>query len=470
MEQQKRKISVRKVLQVLLTLVVTVGCVIAISSASHKEIIKTLTGLDIHIKNDKHKFVDAQLVRKDILANYPDVIHMPVNKVNIDVIEQKLKKNPWVANAQVYIDNKRMMHVNITQRVPVARIFEESGASYYIDGTMSIMPVSDRYVYYTTVVTGVPPIQNNKISDSANKSLMSQITYLVKKIERDSFWSAQVSQINMTTDRSFEIVPVLGDQRIVLGDTSRLDEKLENLFTFYKRVLSRVGWDKYEVLDLRYKGQVVASPALEWKMPAGAINELQWVETIKSKSAYNSNTFTVDSNGVVTKTAAPIVAVASAPSQQTLIVKDAPKTKPAAQPQAKSADVRKPALKAVTKSVAKIGPPEPPKDNPKVAKPAIKAVKKAVLKMGPPEDKATAKNAKPAKKETGRKTVEKKKQVAKVSAKKEKPKTTVSAAKKVTKKPPVKKEDKKKTTSNKQSPAKKPEEKKAAKYIYNNNH
>lgn len=469
MKQEKRKISVRKVLQVLLTLVVTVGCVIAISSASHKEIVKTLTGLDIHIKNDKHKFVEAQQVRKDIIANYPDVVHMPVNKVNIGAIEQKLKKNPWVANAQVYIDNKRMMHVNITQRVPVARIFEESGASYYIDGTMSIMPVSDRYVYYTTVVTGVPPIQNNKISDSANKSLMSQITYLVKKVERDSFWSAQVSQINMTTDRSFEIVPVLGDQRILLGDTSRLDEKLENLFTFYKRVLSRVGWDKYEVLDLRYKDQVVASPTLEWKMPAGAINELQWVETIKSKSAYNSNTFSLDSNGVVTKTVAPVVPVASAPSQQTLIVKDAPKSKSAAQQQAKIADVQKPALKAVTKSVSKIGPPEPPKENPKVTKPAIKAVKKAVVKMGPPEDKATAKNTKPAKKETNKKPVQKK-QVAKAPTKKDKSKTTVSASKKVTKKPPVKKDDKKKTTNNKQNAVKKPEEKKAAKYIYNNNH
>lgn len=467
MEQQKRKISARKVIQVIVTLVVTVGCLIAISSASHKEIAKTLTGIDIHIKNDKHKFVDVAEVKKEVLVNYPDVTRMPVNKVNIGALEQKLKKNPWVANAQVYIDNKRKIHVNVTQRVPVARIFEESGASYYIDGSMSIMPTSERYTYYTTVVTGVPPIVNNRISDSANRSLMGQITYLVKRIERDSFWSAQVSQINMTTDRSFEIVPVLGNQRIILGDTSRLDEKLENLFVFYKKVMSRVGWDKYEVLDLRYKDQVVASPTLGGQ-PKGAISELQWVETIKSKAAYNSNTFTLDSsnNGVVVKTV-PVVAVAAAGASQTLVVKESPKAQKAA---AKAEDVKKPALKAVVRSAVKIGPPEPPKEDPKVTKPALKAVKKAVVKMGPPEDKATAKKASPVKKETNKKADAQKKQVAKAKPKKDKPKTTVAASKKVTKKPPVKTAEKKKQ-DNKQKAVKKPEEKKSTpKYIYNNNH
>jgi cell division protein FtsQ len=505
MEQQKRKISARKVIQVVLTAVVSIGCVIAISSASNKEITRNLTGLEIHIKNDKYKFVEAAEIKKGILVNNPDAAHMPMNKVNIGAIEQKLKKNPWVANAQVYIDNKRMMHVNVTQRVPVARIFEESGVSYYIDGTMSIIPTSDKYVYYTTVVTGVPSIVNNKISDSANKSLMSQITYLVKRIERDSFWSAQVSQISMSAERTFEIVPVLGNQRILLGDTSRLDEKLDNLFVFYKKVLARVGWDNYEVLDLRYKGQVVASPALEWKKPTGAISDLQWVETIKSKSAYNGNTFTLDSNNNAVMSKAQVVAVAPAQSQ-TLVVSAAPVkkvivekpvAKSVAEPVSKPAvvnTIRKPepqakpvvkigppapketkvakksAMKALTKTATKIGPPAP-KETKVAKKSAMKALTKTATKIGPPEDKATAKSVKPVKKEKNKKPAAQK-QVAKIKTpvKKDKPKTTVSAAKKVTKKPPVKKVDNK-AKDNKQKTANKPGDKKnSPKYIYNNNH
>ncbi len=430
--EQKRKISVRKVLQVLLTLVVSVGCVIAISGASNKEIRKTLTGVEVHIKNNKHKFVDEAQIKKELLGS-TNVKHLALNTVNTAAMEQKIKNIPWVANAQIYVDNKKVLHVNVTQRVPVARIFEESGKSYYIDGTLSIMPTCDRYVYYTTIVTGVPPIIDNKLNDSANKSLMSQITYLVKRIERDSFWNAQVSQIVMSTDRSFEIVPVLGNQRIILGDTSRLDEKLDNLFAFYKKILTRVGWDKYDVLDLRYKGQVVASPVLEWKKPAGAINELQWVETIKSKASYNKNVFTLDSNNnaVINKAVAPVQAVAV--PVRTLVVNDAPAKKPA-----------EPAAKPV-------------------AKPAVKPV----VKIGPPEDK-------PVKKEVAQKPVAKAKVVAKPAAK---PKVTPAASKKVTKKPPVKKEpvkkaqakatDKKKEV-NKKKVDKAKENKSTPKYLYNN--
>ncbi len=432
--EKKRKISVRKVLQVLLTLVVSVSCVIAISGASNKEINKNLTGVEVHIKNDKYKFVDEAQIKKELLGNMQNVTHMTANTVNTGAMEQKIKNIPWVANAQIYIDNKRTLHVNVTQRIPVARIFEEGGKSYYIDGTLSIMPTCDRYVYYTTIVTGVPPIIDNKLNDSANKSLMSQITYLVKRIERDSFWNAQVSQIVMSSDRSFEIVPVLGDQRIILGDTSRLDEKLENLFAFYKKILTRVGWDKYEVLDLRYKGQVVASPVLEWKKPAGAINELQWVETIKSKASYNKNVFTLDSNNnaVINKAVASVQAVIA--PVKTLEVANAPAKKP--------------------------------------AQPVTKPAAKPVVKIGPPEDKPIKKVVTP--KPVTPKPVAKAKVVAKPTAK---PKATVSASKKITKKPPVKKEpvkkvqakatDKKKE-ANKKKADKTQEKKSTPKYLYNN--
>src|ERR1044072_7501184 len=186
--EKKRKISVRKVLQVLVTLIVTTSCVIAISGASNKEISKTITGINIKIKNAQYHFIDKAEIKNMLFANrHLDIMHTPVNKVDIHSMEKIISANSWVANAQVYVDNRRVLHVNVTQRVPVARFFEETGNSYYIDSTMSMMPISNRYVYYTTVVTGVPILKN----DSTGKSIMSQVAYLVKQIDRDTFWNAQ---------------------------------------------------------------------------------------------------------------------------------------------------------------------------------------------------------------------------------------------------------------------------------------
>lgn len=50
---KRRKISVRRVFQVLLTLVATTACVMGILSAARIEDNKRLTGIDIEIVNGK---------------------------------------------------------------------------------------------------------------------------------------------------------------------------------------------------------------------------------------------------------------------------------------------------------------------------------------------------------------------------------------------------------------------------------
>jgi cell division protein FtsQ len=433
--------------------------------------------------------------------------------LNIGKMDAAIAKNPWVANAQVYIDNNRLLHVNVVQRVPVARIFEENGRSYYIDGTMSIMPVSDQYTYYTTIVTGVPRLSN----DSTGKSLMSQVAYVVKRIEQDTFWSAQVSQIIMSADRTFEIVPVLGSQRILLGDTTRFNEKLDNLFAFYKKIMNRIGWDRYQTIDLRYKDQIVASPALQWKVPKETLDGMQWVETIKAKSAYNKNVFSLDSNNVAVVNKQPVMVASTAPMQPTLVVGNSNAGAHGAEKE--KAGEKKPAAKVeakpVVKTAAKAGPKpavtktplpvvkklERPATAKATAKPAErKDAKKPVVAATKTTDKKEVKKptvtaSKPAeKKEAKKPTAGKPAEKKKVEAKKtEKAKTTIAAKKKEVKKDTKKeakketsktskrevrkeerkkkKDEKKKKQEAKATPKKatKTNEQKNAKYLYNNN-
>ncbi len=275
---EKRKISVRKIIQAMVTILVTGACVTAMLSAARKQDAQHIKDFSINIKNEQFGFIDKAEVKERLLNDKDiDVKKISLGRLNIGKMEEIVATNPWVASAQVYIDNRKVVHVNLTQRVPVARLFDQAGNSYYLDNTLAAMPLSDRYIHYTTVVTNVPVLKNDSIGDA----LKAQIVKLVRHIERDSFWSAQVSQIILNDDRAFEIVPVLGNHKILIGDTSNLEEKFENLYAFYKKVMVRIGWDKYEVLDVRYKGQVVASPALPWKPPTDkAMSNMNWVKSI----------------------------------------------------------------------------------------------------------------------------------------------------------------------------------------------
>jgi len=285
---EKRKISVRKVLQVITTMIVSLGCIIAIAGASKMEDMKPVKTVAIHIRNDKKYHFIEQKEIMDLVINHRkiDIEHTPLSKLDLHTMEKVLLADPWVASAEVYMDNERILHFYITQRIPVARIFQQDKSSYYLDTTMSIMPLSKNYFYYTTVVTNVPELKD----DSSSAVMKKQIVSLVRKIQSDSFWNNQVSQVIVDSAGTFELVPVLGDQRILFGDINGMKDKFDNLFAFYKNVLNKIGWDKYETLDLRFKGQVIASPSLPYTGPVDkAVVNMNWINSIVETEARNDS-------------------------------------------------------------------------------------------------------------------------------------------------------------------------------------
>jgi cell division protein FtsQ len=285
---EKRKISIRKIIQVFLTLVVTTSCVVAMVSAARIEGTKTLASVAVHIRNDKkYHFIEQQEIM-DLAVNNRnvDVAHTPISKLDLHSMEQVILADPWISDAQVYVDNDRVLQMYVTQRIPVARLFVQNNRSYYIDTTLSLMPLSPNYIYYTTVVTNVPELRN----DSTGWALRAQIVRLVRKIQADSFWSAQISQVIIDSDATFELMPVLGDQRILFGEATGMADKFNNLFVFYKQVLNRIGWDKYETLDVRFNGQVIALPSLPYSGPEDkAVDKLKmnWITNMVEMEAAN---------------------------------------------------------------------------------------------------------------------------------------------------------------------------------------
>jgi len=276
---EKRKISFRKILQLLVTLIVTTGCVLAITSASRIQDKKVISGIRIAIRNENDcRFIDKQDVQDMLLANrHINIGSTPIAKIDLHKMEQIAQANPWISDAQVYLDNRQVLYVNVTQRLPALRVFETNGNSYYLDSSLHVLPLSDKYTHYSTIITNAPELKE----DSLSKELKAQMLTVVRKIEADSFWNAQVQEIVVTPDREFQLIPVMGNHRILLGDTSDLQDKLDNLFAFYQHVLNRIGFDKYQVLDIRFKDQVVASPSLPWKAPKDkAMSDMNWVKSI----------------------------------------------------------------------------------------------------------------------------------------------------------------------------------------------
>ncbi|MEI7504622.1 MAG: hypothetical protein WCJ61_15195, partial [Paludibacter sp.] len=134
-----------------------------------------------------------------------------------------------------------------TQRCPKFRVV--GFGSYYVDADRKTMPVSQNYAAYVPVVSG-------RITVSmATGKMFDFITFL----EENPFWNAQIEQINVRDDLKIELVPRVGDAIILLGKLDNYVAKLKKLNRLYTEGFKVIGWNRYKIIDLEYKDQVVCT-------------------------------------------------------------------------------------------------------------------------------------------------------------------------------------------------------------------
>lgn len=142
---------------------------------------------------------------------------------------------------------KGVLVVKVKHREPVMRVIT-SGGSYYLDKYGMRIPVSSNYATNVLVTTG-------SISESF---AVEQLLPFVMYVENNDFWKAQIQQVHVEEDGDVLLTPLVGGHIIELGDLGNYREKLLIMRAFYKQVLAKNNWDKYEKVSLKYNNQVVA--------------------------------------------------------------------------------------------------------------------------------------------------------------------------------------------------------------------
>ena len=120
------------------------------------------------------------------------------------------------------------------------------------------MPVSDQFTSRVILISGSyvkQILDQNKLG--ATESGV-QLMELINTIREDEFWNAQIAQLDIDSKMRITIYPQVGDERIEFGKPENVETKLKKLMIFYKEILPRMGWNKYDRVNLEYEGQIVA--------------------------------------------------------------------------------------------------------------------------------------------------------------------------------------------------------------------
>ncbi len=265
------------------------GIIVLLVAAVRKEDKQKCKGMFVAINGVSNNFfVDKQDIMQAI-NEYIDgsPVGKPVSILNLKALENDLQKNVWVKKAQLFFDNNTKLQVIITEREPVARVFSTTGTTFYIDSSITMLPLSDKFSARLPVFTGFP--SDKMVLRKADSALLREVYQVSMAIQQDSFLMAMIDQVDITAQRTFEIMPKIGNTIIALGDGQDAAEKFAKLKMFYKEVIAKAGWNKYSMVDVQYKGQIVARIKDRKEIIADSMKTLQVMQIIAANAERMAN-------------------------------------------------------------------------------------------------------------------------------------------------------------------------------------
>ena len=205
-------------------------------------------------QNDLIKDKDIkEIIKRSFDANLNE---SKVGQIDVKRVENVLEQDPFIENAEVFIDVANNLDVKITQREPISRIIDNNGLNYYLDKNGIRMPPSKYFSARVLVITGaVTP----HVADflARKKYGLKDVFNLVLRLKDDPFYGTFIQQIQVDAGGEFTLVPVLGDQKIRIGSIDDLEDKLQRIRVFYDEAMPYEGWRKYASISVKFKGQIV---------------------------------------------------------------------------------------------------------------------------------------------------------------------------------------------------------------------
>lgn len=232
------------------------GIVTLMSFVSVKKNTVKVTNIKILIPGADN-FIEREEIDAILKQNEGQLIGRKLEDINLHAIEQTIKANPYIALSTIYADMDGVIHIEISQRQPLLRIINSNGQDFYIDKNGLKMPVSVNFTANVLVANGHIMEHFTGKVDTLITRMASDLYKTALFLKKDTLWDSQIEQIFVNDKDDIELIPRVGNQRIILGNADSLQTKMTNLLTFYKEAMPKVGWDTYKTINIKYTNQVV---------------------------------------------------------------------------------------------------------------------------------------------------------------------------------------------------------------------
>jgi cell division protein FtsQ len=263
----------KRILHISFTSILVAGTIFLLAFTDMEYQHKTFRTFKINVLNPTDgSMITVDEIKTIVTGKFGQIEGASMARIDLNDLENTVLANPYVSSCEVYqtIEGDLMLKARV--REPLVRIVNTDDNQFYIDLTGYLMPINPNHPSHVVIASGSIPDKfisldksEKPLNDYPDTSVLHQVYPVAYYISRDDFLKSFIDQIYITDKKEIELVPKIGSQNIIFGDSSDAAEKLENLKTFYEKVMCNINWHTYKSINLKYKNQVVCLKSTKYE-------------------------------------------------------------------------------------------------------------------------------------------------------------------------------------------------------------
>lgn len=193
-------------------------------------------------------FVNADDIRRECRRHFGSLDSISARHIRLNRLEQVLAGLPQIESVNAAVLCNGNLRLDIVPMMPVARVFD-GRRSYYINRSGKRIDANIDYHIDVPVVSGTFD------SGHSPAELLPVLDYIRSHPDINNL----ISAVSYDSNHDIILIPVIRGHVVNFGDTSLIADKFARLKSFYVKVMPVKGWDCYENLSVKWRGQIVAT-------------------------------------------------------------------------------------------------------------------------------------------------------------------------------------------------------------------
>lgn len=238
--------------------------ILAVSSREGRKERRELTcaGIKVEILDRGGvSFVSESDVKEYITRGYENCTGKRIDEIDLSRIEEILDGKSAILKSEAYTTRDGILHVLISQRIPVVRLMSDRGG-WYADADGYLFPLQKNYTSRVPIVDGSIPLSisggfKGKLASASERQWLDGVLDLVDFLSGNRRWNDAIAQIHVGDNGHLVIVPRKGRERFYMGRPEEFGRKFAKIEDYYRYIVPEKGQDAYSYVNVSFDGQIV---------------------------------------------------------------------------------------------------------------------------------------------------------------------------------------------------------------------